>query len=78
MTISITKLRSDLYQVVDQVIRTGKPVDIIRHGHIVQLVAKKPKSKLANLKKHSGTIVGNPDDLVHVDWSHEWNAGKNL
>ncbi len=30
-----------------------------------------PKSKLANLKPRN-LIVGDPEDLVHMEWSDEW------
>jgi hypothetical protein len=45
---------------------------------ILKLFRIKLKVKLANLKKHHGTIIGDPEDLVHIDWSHNWNKEKNL
>lgn len=33
--------------------------------------------KLSKLKKRDH-IVGNPEDIVHMDWSSEWNELKNL
>lgn len=78
MPISITKLRADLYKIVDQVIDTGLPVEIERHGKKVQIIALDKKSKLANLKPHSGTIMGDPEDIVHMDWSLEWKEDDNL
>lgn len=78
MNIPITKLRSNIYNVIDEVIKSGKPVLINRHGFIVKIIVEKPKSKLARLKKHPGTINGDPESLVHIDWSSEWNEDKNL
>jgi prevent-host-death family protein len=78
MTVSVTKLRANLYNMLDEVIKTGKPIIIFRHGHIIKITPEKPQSKLAQLKKHPGTIIGDPDDLVHIDWSHEWKEEKNL
>ena len=72
MPISLTKLRADLYQIVDQVIETGLPVDIERNGKKIRIMALEKKSKLNNIKQHPGTIVGNPEELVHLDWSLEW------
>ena len=72
MPISLTKLRADLYKIVDQVIETGLPIDIERNGKKVRIIALEKKSKLANLKSHPGTIVGDPDELIHLDWSSEW------
>jgi hypothetical protein len=76
MPISLTKLRADLYNIVDQVIETGLPVDVERNGKTVRIIAIEKKSKLANLKAHHGTIVGDPEDLIHMDWSHEWKENN--
>ena len=77
MPISLTKLRADLYKIVDQVIDTGLPVDIERNGKKVRIIALEKKSKLANIKPHPGTIVGNPDELIHLDWSSEWEKDNS-
>lgn len=76
MHISLTQLRANLYKVVDEVIATGKPVEIERKGVIVKLVPEYPKKKLENLVKHPGTLVGDPDEIVHMDWSAEWHEGQ--
>lgn len=76
MPVSLTYLRNHLYQLVDQVINTGVPVEIERKGYQLQIIAKKQKSKLDRLKPHPGTVVGNPEDLVHLDWSNEWSENK--
>jgi antitoxin (DNA-binding transcriptional repressor) of toxin-antitoxin stability system len=76
MAISVTKLRANLYQIVDRLIETGVPVEIERKGERVRLEAAKPKSKLRNLTGNPGTIVGDPEDIVHVDWSAEWSEGR--
>jgi hypothetical protein len=78
MPISITRLRADLYKIIDQVIATGRPIELERKGHIVKIVPEKPKSKLDNLTSHPKTILVDPDELVHSDWSKNWGEGKNL
>lgn len=35
MPISASKLRSDIYRILDEVVRTGVPVQIEREGHIL-------------------------------------------
>ena len=76
-TLSLTKLRKQLYQVVDQVLATGVPVEIERHGKKLLIVpAEKPSSKLANLKKRNG-IIGDPEALVDLKVS-EWQELDNL
>lgn len=73
MSIKLTELRTNLYQIVDRAIETGIPVEIERHGCKIMLVPERKKSKLGNLRPHPNTIIGKPDDIVHIDWSHEWN-----
>jgi hypothetical protein len=73
---SLTKLRSQLFKVVDELIRTGIPVEIERKGHKLKIVLDKKKSKLENLKTHD-CIVGDPNDLVHVKVA-EWRDNNNL
>lgn len=73
-----SQLRANIYQVLDEILRTGKPVEIERKGkRLVLAPAEAPKS-LANLERKPGLIVGDPEDIVHVDWSDNWSNGKDL
>ncbi len=29
-------------------------------------------NKLKQLKRHEGCIVGDPEDIIHKEWSQEW------
>jgi len=78
MAMSLTALRSNLYTVVDKVIATGTPAEIERNGHIVKIIVEEPKNKLDNLTLHPGTLIGDPEDFVHMNWLTEWNEGENL
>ena len=78
MAFSITKLRANLYKVIDRVIKTGVPVEIDRNGHQLQISIKDKVNRLSNLNPHPGTIVGDPEDIVSIDWSIYWNEAKNL
>lgn len=72
MRFSATKLRANLYKVLDSVIKTGVPVEINRGGKLLKIVPVKPKQKLDNLKPHPGYLAVEPESLVHMDWSKEW------
>jgi hypothetical protein len=74
--LSLTALRNNLFKVVDQIIKTGNPVEIERKGQRLKIVLEEKKSKLDNLKPHD-CIVGDPDDLVHLKVS-EWHEKNNL
>lgn len=75
MPMTLTALRQQLFNIVDQVITTGIPTEIKRNGHIVKIVLADKKSKLSNLKKHE-CIVGDPDELIDLSLQ-EWNE-ENL
>ena len=81
MTISPTQLRANLYKILDRVLETRKPIEIIRNGQLLEISVKNSKSKvggLANLKPHPNTINGNPEDLAHMDWSSYWQGYREL
>jgi hypothetical protein len=71
MRLKPSQLREDIYRILDQVLETGVPVEIERHGKLLKIIAAEPPSKLANLKPRR-YLVGDPEDLVHLDWSGEW------
>ncbi len=73
MAITASALRSDVYNILDQILETGEAVTIERNGRELKIVPVEKRSKLDRLVAHPGFIVGDSDDLVHMDWSHEWN-----
>lgn len=72
MPISTTRLRANLYRVMDKVLKTGVPAEIQRKGKLLKIVPVEPEDKLKNLVPHPGYLVGDPQAIVHVDWSSEW------
>ena len=75
-SLSLTALRNNLFKVVDQIIKTGNPVEIERKGQRLKIVLEEKRSKLDNLKPHD-CIVGDPDELVDLKVS-EWHEENNL
>jgi len=73
MRVSPSQLRADIYNLIDRVIETGEPLEIDRNGKIVRLVPPREGSWLERLPVRDGVVVGDPDDLVHVDWSAHWH-----
>jgi len=78
MTLSATRLRADLYRVLDDVARTGKPVSIERNGTVLRIVRaprlRRRKRRTVTLKNRRGVLVGDPDALIHIDWSRHWKS----
>lgn len=66
-----TNIKEDILQLLDKVLSTGVPVEIERKGKRLVISPAEKRRKLDWLQKHPEFIVGNPDDLVHIDWSSE-------
>jgi hypothetical protein len=75
MPITASKLRENVYKILDEAIETGVPVEVVRKGVVLKIVLDQPPSKLARLKKRS-VFVGDPDDIISMDWSSEWSEMK--
>ena len=73
--ISATRLRQNLYNILDSVVDTGVPVEVERRGRVLKIVAEEQGSKWDRLTAHQ-IVVGDPDELVHIDWSHEWRGDR--
>jgi len=72
MVITASELRQNVYRLLDQVLETGVPLEIERKGRRLRLTATDAPSKLDRLVRHADAIVGDPEELVHIDWSAEW------
>jgi hypothetical protein len=74
MALTASKLRENIYRILDRVLETGVPVEIVREGRRLQIVRveEEPAGKLRNLEPHPDALVGDPEELVHLDWSGEW------
>jgi hypothetical protein len=72
MTITPSKLRENLFKLLDEALQSGEIIEVKRKGQIIKIVPPKKKSKLECLEAHPDAIVGDPEELVHIDWSHEW------
>ena len=71
MTLTASKLRANIYRILDEVLETGVPVEVERRGRTVRIVPVDPPSKLARLTKRD-YLRCDPDAIVHLDWSGEW------
>jgi hypothetical protein len=69
--LSATRLRSDIYQILDQVLETGVPAIIQRGGRLLKILAvPEEQGQLVIVKRD--VLRGDPEDLVHLDWSDSW------
>ncbi len=74
MAITASKLRENVYRVLDEVLATGQPVEIERNGRRLFIVADAVPSKLDRLVRRPEVVNGDSEDLVHLDWSGAWSG----
>lgn len=71
MTVTASELRENIYQLLDRVLQTGQPLEIERKGRKLRILPAEPVPRLARLPRRK-CIKGDPEKLVHIDWSKEW------
>ncbi|MBI2893574.1 MAG: type II toxin-antitoxin system Phd/YefM family antitoxin [Deltaproteobacteria bacterium] len=72
MRLNATRLRSDLYKILDRVLETGEPAEIERRGRLLRITPMARPAGVERITPHAERIVGDPDDLVEIGWSQEW------
>lgn len=72
-TITVTELRGNIYNLLDEVLNTGIPIEINKGGKKLKIMPVSKADKLQNLVSRPSVIKGNPDDLVDISWEKEVN-----
>lgn len=68
-----SKLRQNIYRILDRVLATGVPVEVLRGRRKLKIVpADAGQQKTDRLKKRPMALLVDPEDLVHLDWSEAW------
>jgi len=71
MTVTPSKLRDNLYNLLDEALSTGRPIDIARNGQLLHIVADKRPSKLESIIPKKITNASD-DELINTNWENEW------
>jgi hypothetical protein len=71
MRITASKLRENIYRILDDIVESGTPVEINRKGKTLKIVYEKSVKKTSRLVRRN-IIQGRAEDLIHMDWSEEW------
>ena len=74
MILTASKLRENVYRVLDHVLETGEPAEIERNGRRLRIVADYRPSRLDRLVRRTDVAIGDSEDFVHLDWSGEWQG----
>ncbi len=72
--LTASRLRADVYRVLDRVLETGVPAEVERRGKILRIVPAEMGGRLKRLVPRPSFIKGDPEDLVHLDWSSSWQS----
>ena len=72
MIVTASGLRQNIYRLLDRVLESGEPLEIVRRGRRLRVIPADAPPKLERIAGHPGYIAGDPDELIHVDWSGEW------
>lgn len=78
MSITASALRQNVYRLLDQVLETGRPLEIERKGQILRIVPDKTSARLDRLIPHPDFVRDRDDDLVDVGWSDAWDGEPEL
>jgi prevent-host-death family protein len=72
-TITVTELRGNIYKLLDEVLRTGVPIEVNKGGKKLKIISSEQSNKLQNLIPRPDVINGNPEDIVNITWDREVN-----
>jgi prevent-host-death family protein len=67
-TITVTELRANIYNLLEEVLTTGIPLEINKGGRKLRIMPVEKANKLHNLIWRPEVIQGDPDDLVSMQW----------
>lgn len=70
-TVTATELRGNIYNLLDEVLNTGVPIEINKNGKKLRIMPVGAVDKFQNLIPRPDVIHGNPDDLVGISWEKE-------
>jgi prevent-host-death family protein len=76
MKITATRLRAELYTVLDRVLETGEAIEVTRAGGTVVIKPmkseKRARARPRKPRSNPDLVVGDPDELIHFDWVSHW------
>ncbi len=72
-TVTPTQLRTNIYNLLDEVLETGLPLEIKKGDKRLIIIPVDKVDKFKNLMSRPEVIQGDPDDLVEINWVDEVN-----
>lgn len=71
MVVTPSKLRENLYNLLDSVIEKGELLEISRKGKILRIVPEQRPSRLDKIVPKNITTASD-DELINTSWEDEW------
>lgn len=62
------ELKGNLDNLLEEILKTGIPLEIDRGGRRLRIVPVEKSDKLQNLVYRPHVIVGDPDTLIDINW----------
>jgi hypothetical protein len=79
MQVTLTQLRSHLYEWMDQLIETGESIELSRKGVKIKISVDTPAvPKSRKFTQRKNVINGKPEDIVSTHWISEWDDKNAL
>ncbi|MCT7982133.1 type II toxin-antitoxin system Phd/YefM family antitoxin [Laspinema sp. A4] len=72
-SITPQELSGNLDNLLDEILRTGIPLEIERGGKRLRIIPVEPLDKLDKLLHRPHVILGDPDTLIDINWVQEIN-----
>lgn len=72
-TVTPTELRTNIYKLLDEIVRTGIPVEIKKGDRRLRIIPVEKGDKFRNLVSRPDVVQGDPEDLVDISWEDEVN-----
>ena len=70
-----SKLREDIYKILDKVLESGNSIEILRKGKTLRIIPDQKSSLFKRVKKRDW-VVGGSEELMNLDWSDTWSEIK--
>jgi len=72
-SVTPTELRGNLFNLLDEILKTGIPLEIDRGGKRLRIVPVEKIDKLQSLVRRPDVILSDPDELISLSWEQEVN-----
>lgn len=71
MPVTASQLRADVYNLLDHVLDTGEPLEVLRNGQILRITGRR-RDWLDELPRRPDVIVGDPGALADEPSPADW------